>query len=176
MTKKMKMKIGDNFTKEDLEKVDFDKMNEEGLRFSLYDDNNDWWNNGFSFCLKNGKKLYVSINPRKDEGFLLKSNKYGEFKVLFLGKILADLTQDNNDELYIINRELTEVGGKRSWEADVDDNYFVNERFCEIIIDKLYYNWSDIGIKVLEMAIEGKKFVKIVKTIEEWEEFSKENE
>lgn len=176
----MKMKIGDNFTKEDLEKVDFDKMNEKGLHFKSYniynnyDDDDSWWNEGFGLWLKDGEILYIGINPRKDEGFTLKSSKYGEFKVSFLGKILADFMGDNN-EVYIINRELKKVGEKHGWEADVDDNYFTNERFCDIIINNLYYDWGDIVKKVLEMAIEGKDFIKIIKTFKEWEEFLQEN-
>lgn len=175
------MKIGDNFTKEDLVKVDFDKMNEKGLHFKSYDsynnynnDDDSWWNEGFSLWLKDGKNIYIGINPRKDEGFILKSNKYGEFKVSFLGKILADFMNDNN-EIYIINRELKKVGEKHGWEADVDDGYFANERFCYIILHNLYYDWSDIIKKVLEMAIERKEFIKIIQTFEEWEYFLQEN-
>jgi hypothetical protein len=162
------------FTEEDLENLDIERINKKGLKNLGSSEINQWWNDGFEFWLKDGQRRFVGINQRKDEGYVLKSSEYGEFKVSFLGKMLADLMDDNN-EIYIINRELKKVGEKHGWEANVDDDYFINERFCNIIINNLYYDWGDIVKKVLEMAIEGKSFIKIIQTFEEWEYFLQEN-
>lgn len=144
------------FTNKDLDNVDFDYLSENGLRAirrtSLA---SAWYNKGFNFRLKDGKKLTAQISY--DENFVLKSKKYGEFNVTFLGKILSDFMQDN-DELYIINRELSEIDDEWGMEIGLD---VVSERFNELIFGKYDASVKEVARKVLEMAINGEKFITI---------------
>lgn len=143
------------FTKEDLSNVDFKAINEKGLRRIGKGLCYRWWNSCFSFNSKDGRKLAAVINSY-DESFILHSEKYGDFNSSFLGKILADLMQDN-DELYIINRELQKMGDE--WCCELNDGGYeiVNDRFNDIIFNELNCKTDQIAEKVLKMAIDGKK-------------------
>lgn len=139
------------FADKDLKNVDFDYLNDRGLISRL-----TWWyNKGFNFQLKDGKKLTAKISY--DDNFVLKSEKYGEFKATFLGKILADFMKDN-DELYIINRELNIINNDWGIEIGMD---VVSERFNELLFCKYEANVKEVAKKVLEMAINGEKFITI---------------
>lgn len=144
------------FTNKDLENVDFDYLNDRGLkainRTSLA---SSWYNKGFIFQLKDGRKLAAKISY--DDSFVLKSEKYGEFNVTFLGKILADFMKDN-DELYIINRELSIIDDGWGMEIGVD---VVSERFDELLFCKYDASIEQVSRKVFEMAISGEKFITI---------------
>lgn len=145
------------FADKDLKNVDFDYLNDRGLISRL-----TWWyNKGFNFQLKDGKKLTAKISY--DDSFVLKSEKYGEFKVTFLGKILADFMKDN-DELYIINRELSIIDDGWGMEIGVD---VVSERFDELLFCKYDASIEEVARKVFEMAVNGEKFITITDYVEQ---------
>lgn len=144
------------FTNKDLKNVDFDRLSNEGLkarrRTSI---GSRWYNAGFNFYLKDGRKLTAQISY--DESFVLKSKKYGEFKVTFLGKILSDYMKDN-DELYIINRELQEIDDAWGMEIGLD---VVADRFDDLLFCKYNADVKEVARKVFAMTTNGKKFITI---------------
>lgn len=161
------------FTEKDLENLDIERINKEGLKNLYSKGKSQWWNIGFRFWLKGDQRRFVGINWRKDEGYILKSDEYGEFKVSFLGKILADLINDN-DELYIINRELVEVADKWQMEFGVRKGYITDERFAELIRNRC--EWGEICRKFLQMAINGEKFITVSASKAECADFIVEGE
>lgn len=144
------------FTNKDLDNIDFSWLKNEGFKRISYDWLDEWWNSGFIFRLKDGKKLVAKIDCYNKE-FTLESKKYGEFKISFLGKILADLMQDN-DELYIINRELLKVNDEWSSELYCD---IVNARFAELIFNKFNRQTDEIAKKIFKMIVDDKDFATI---------------
>lgn len=145
------------FTSKDLENVDFDYLSDNGLRARRRTSiGSDWYNAGFNFNLKDGRKLATQISY--DDNFVLKSEKYGEFKVDYLGKILADYMKDN-DELYIINRELKGIDDAYGMEIGLD---VVSERFNELLFWEYDASVKEVARKVLEMAANGEKFITII--------------
>lgn len=144
------------FTNKDLKNVDFDRLGDEGLkarrRTSI---GSRWYNAGFNFWLKDGRKLTAQISY--DKSFVLKSKKYGEFKVTFLGKILSDFMQDN-DELYIINRELQEIDDEWGMEIGLD---VVSDRFDDLLFCEYDADVKEVARKFFEMATNGEKFITI---------------
>lgn len=169
----MSNKAANIFTEKDLENLDIERINKEGLKNLYSKGKNQWWNIGFRFWLKGDQRRFVGINYRKDEGYILKSDEYGEFKVSFLGRILSDLMNDN-DELYIINYELTEVADKWCVEFGVRKGYIVDERFAELIRDRC--EWDEICKIFLQMAINGEKFVTVTDSKAECGDFIGEGE
>lgn len=169
----MSNKATNIFTEKDLENLDIERINKEGLKNLYSKGKNQWWNIGFRFWLKGNQRRFVGINYRKDEGYILKSDEYGEFKVSFLGKILADLMNDN-DELYVINRELVEVADEWYVEFGVRKGYIADERFAELIRDR--YEWGEICKKFLQMAINGEKFIVVLASKAECADFIEEGE
>lgn len=150
------------FTNKDLENIDFDRLGNEGLkarrRTSI---GSRWYNAGFNFWLKDGRKLTAKISYNNN--FVLKSKKYGEFNVTFLGKILADFMKDN-DELYIINRELSEIDDE--WGMEISLNV-VTDRFDDLLFCKYDASVEEVTRKFFEMAVNGEKFITITDYIEQ---------
>lgn len=142
------------FTTKDLENVDFDYLNNNDLKVTSI--GGKWYNVGFYFRLKDGRKLAAQISH--DDNFVLKSKKYGEFNVNLLGKILADFMKDN-DELYIVNRELNKIDYEWGIETGVD---FVNYRFDELLWCEYKASVKEVARKVLEMAANGEKSITII--------------
>lgn len=141
------------FTNKDLENVDFDYLNNNDFKAIK---GSRWYYAGFYFRLKDGRKLAAKINY--DDNFVLKSKKYGEFNINLLGKILADFIKDN-DELYIINRELNKIDYEWGVETGVN---FVNYRFDELLWCEYHASVAEVARKVLEMAANGEKFITII--------------